>query len=193
MNIKMICLGVFVFLVCCKNKNGAKNETHEITTDTTEYFPVIDYIKSEIRYVDSLPVGIKKYTTINRKTDLTYIKPEEFHRLAGEFLPEELNKEAFQKQFTETSFLDRATQTSTFMYNTKNATLELQRVDVLSSPGEVYDKIKSIYMEKVKRNGDTTIVKKLYWQSGKSFQVNIATTVDATNPKMKLVKVVWDY
>ncbi len=83
---------VLVLLGC----NSAEKESKFVKSiDTAQkeksYFPVVDFIRSEIRYVDSLPVAIIKYTTQNGITDSTIINVDQFHRLAEEFIPADLN------------------------------------------------------------------------------------------------------
>lgn len=186
-------------LAGCKNNSstasaGNIDSSAKPFADTAvkAYFPVIDFLKGEISAVDSLPVGILKYTTRGKKIDSAYIKPEEFHRLANEFLPAELQSPGFEKEFIETSFFDKSTHSSTFLYTTKNRNLSLQRVDVLSASGEVYDKIKSIYIEKIARSGDTAITQKLYWKPERNFQMSTLTTKGSGEPAIELIKVVWD-
>ena len=167
------------------------------TVDSTEkvkaYFPVQDYIKSEIRQVDSLPVGIMKYTIQNGSVDSVYIKPEEFHQLAQEFLSPLLEKESFEREFSENSFFDNTTQYSSFLYSAINKSLPVQRIDVLAKPEDVvYNKVKSIYIEKHFESADSSVIQKLYWKSGQNFQIN--TEIRTAKPEVisKQVKVVWN-
>lgn len=190
-------LNGFAFLLFMGCNNAGKEPRAPQKGDSTKnvkaYFPVADFIKSEIRYVDSLPVAIIKYTTQNGISDSVYIKHEEFHQLAQEFLPAALNKETFENEFSETSFFDNTTQYSSFVYSTANTNLPLHRVDVVVKPQDVvYNKVKSIYMEKILERADTSIVQKLYWKAGQNFQ--ITTEIKTTNPETitRQVKVVWN-
>jgi len=161
-------------------------------TATKAYFPVSDFLRGEISAVDSLPVGILKYTTRGKKTDSAYIKPEEFHQLANQFISDDLSSPRFERSFAETSFFDRTTNSSTFLYTAKDSALKVQRVDVISATGDVYDKIKSIYVETTDRQGATLIVKKMYWKPERNFQISTLVTGPSGIPQVDLVKVVWD-
>lgn len=193
-----ILLKVFtlVLLVGCNNADpltAKKTQTADSAQKAKAYFPVLDFIKSEIRYVDSLPVGIMKYTVENGVTDSTYIKAEEFHQLAQEFVMPELNKETFEKEFSETSFFDNTTQYSSFLYSTSNKDLAVQRIDVLAKPEDVvYNKVKSIYMEKHYEKVDSSITQKMYWKAAQSFQ--ITTEIRTIKPEIisRQIKVVWN-
>ncbi len=183
----IVCL---LLLACCNNKQKTDSTKQE---ENKNYFPVADFIRGEISYVDSLPLGIIKYIIKNGKTDSSYIKTDEFDRLAQEFLPAELNDSIFRKNFIETSFLDQTTQLLTFTYSTKNALLQLHRVDILATPSATgFDKVRSIYMEKSSGKNDTSIIKKMYWRTKKSFE--IITLLQPNNKPLitDQLKVVWD-
>src|SRR4051812_20931853 len=157
-----------VVLIACNEKNEPKHsqtDTADRKKDTISdqpqpYFPVHSFVQSEIAYVDSLPVGLMKYTTRGTKTDSQYIDLKQFHRLADEFVSPELKDSTFTRHFRETSFFDRSTNNATFFYTTTNDSVPLKRVDVVTAKGDVYDEVKSLYMEKNYTRGDTTIVMK---------------------------------
>lgn len=178
--------------------NDTGNQSAPVKTlDSTEkvkaYFPVQDYIKSEIGQVDSLPVGIMKYTIQDGSIDSGYIKSEEFHQLAQEFLSPILEKESFEREFSENSFFDNTTQYSSFLYSAIDKNSPVQRVDVLAKPEDiVYNRVKSIYMEKRYEKGDTSVVQKLYWKAGRNFQINTEVTTAKPEVISKQVKVVWN-
>lgn len=164
------------------------------TKEEKAYFPVQDYIKSEIRQVDSLPVGIMKYTTgQDGAVDSGYIKHEEFHQLAQEFLSPILERESFEKQYSENSFFDNTTQYASFLYSAIDKSLPVQRIDVLAKPEDVvYNKVRSIYMEKRFERADSSVIQKLYWKAGQNFQIN--TEIRTAKPEVisRQVKVVWN-
>jgi hypothetical protein len=193
---KNLLLGlILLLLIGC---NDAENQSMpamavDSTKEAKAYFPVQDYIKSEIRQVDSLPVGIMKYTTENGSVDSSYIKQEEFHQLAQEFLSPILEKESFEKQYSETSFFDNTTQYSSFLYSAIDKSLPVQRIDILAKPEDVvYNKVKSIYMEKRFERADSSVIQKLYWKAGQNFQ--ISTEIRTAKPEVisRQVKVVWN-
>ena len=194
----LVFIACLFVLLACKNSTPPKEDIQPDTTNTIdsssiakEYFPVLDYIKSEIARVDSLQIGILKLTTRRGKTDSTYIKSDEFKKLSEEFITDELETDNFKKEFQESSFYDQTSKTPTFSYSTTNKNLEVQRVDVLIQTTEGYDKVNSIYMEKITKDADSPIIKKLYWKAGKSFQI---ITVNNNNPAEIIhTKLIWNY
>jgi len=183
----LIAAGIFS---ACRN-NRPKNETPPQNAGKN-FFPVTDFIRSEINYVDSLPLGILKYYTRNNRTDTSYIHAAAFNELADDFVCGDLRPAIFENEFSESSFIDQSTQATTFTYSTKNNKLELQRVDVLATTGEVSNKVSSIYLEKSIRKNDTVITKKLLWKTRKSFQIVTIRQILDKKPEIEELRVVWD-
>lgn len=182
-------------LLCCNNPETAPSadQKPDSIAEPKVYFPVIDYLQSEIKYVDSLPVGIMKYTTQDGRTDSGYIKPEEFHRLAQEFISPVLTKDNFEKEYKESSFFDNTTKYSSFLYSTNNGSLPIQRIDVIAKPEDiVYNKVKSIYMEKFFDKGDSSFTEKLYWKAGENFLISTEIRTPSQEVITRQVKVVWN-
>jgi hypothetical protein len=179
-----------VSLSSCKDQKPATATPEQ--TEKKRYFPVVDFLKGQIHYVDSLPSAILKIVTENNKPDSSFIKREEFDRLAQDFILPDLQQNIFEKNFKESSFIDQTTESATFNYTLTDSKLSLQRVDVLATPDELYSKVKSIFLQQTINKNDTIIVKKLYWQTNKHFQ--IATIIRAPNQpkKIKQVQVTWD-
>jgi hypothetical protein len=187
---------IALMLWSCGEKNqsaGAKSDTTSTMSDTTikaesPYFPVYDFLGGEIAYVDSTPVGIMKYTTIGKAKDSGYIQLEEFHKLVSEFQLPEINDSSLKKKFQETSFVDKSNGSATFFYKPNEPSTSIKRIDVVTVKGEIYDEVKSLYMEREFRNSDSVVLKKLIWKPKRNFQV---ITVDPSG-KNELIKVVWD-
>jgi hypothetical protein len=164
------------------NKDSARNS----------FFPVADYLETEIMRVDSFPIATMKYTIRNGRTDSGYIQLTEFNGLALQFLLPEFKNGSFEKNYTETSFADRATQSVTFTYSTTDQSLPLQRVDVVTASGTQGNLVKSIYMEKTRVAGDSVILQKMFWQAGRNFQIISLIRVKGQPPVQQQVKVVWN-
>lgn len=158
------------------------------------FFPVADYLRSEIRYVDSTPLAIWKFIIRDHRTDSTFIEAPAFNRLAEDFVSADLGKDRLEKDYSEKSFMDETAGNMTFTYSTSNRELPLQRADVLVTPGLSKDKVKSIYLEKVFSRGDTVVVKKMYWKAKRSFLIVTILQPPGKDkePIVDQLKVVWD-
>lgn len=189
--------GLFLALSACHQKNSSGTAGISTPADSTQknYFPVPDIIRAEIRYVDSMPLAILKCATAGNHTDSSFIKPDEFHRLAQEFIVPELAKENFETKYTETSFMDETSGFMTFTYAPRDRDQALQRVDVLVTPaaaGNGTDQIKSIYLQTSRSSADTLIVKKMLWMAKKSMLIVTSLETHVSAPVTRQVKVVWD-
>ena len=189
---------LMLFVIACKPGNtdsltDKEQPTHQDTVRSEEqFFPVESFLRNEIEYVDSLPVGIKKYRTIGNRTDSAYIDPAEFHRLATEFLPPQLKDSALKAHFKESSFFDRSTNYATFLYTAADVQSPLRRIDVVTAKGDVYDEVKSLYMEKNISAGKANFIKKLMWKPKRHFQIITISTDSASANQTEQIKVVWD-
>jgi hypothetical protein len=75
-------------VACQDNPNLPPPSAGTAGTDSTKnFFPVADYLRSEIRYVDSTPLAIEIYHIQGSKTDSAFIQASAFNQLAKEFLP----------------------------------------------------------------------------------------------------------
>lgn len=197
----LIVISGIIFFAACKNEPPANQppatDTASVVTDTQAtvklFFPVYDFLLGEIRAVDSLPIAIKKFTTTKAGTDSVYIKLDEFHELANEFLVDELKKENFESTFKESSFQDQSTGYSVFSYSPNDQHSQINRVDVATEAGSAYDKVNSIFIIKNITRADTLIAKKLYWKAENNFIINTELRAGQKPPVSKQVKVVWNY
>jgi hypothetical protein len=189
--------GSLLLASACKNHPQSTTDTPTdslAAKDSTAnvFFPVADYLETEILYVDSTPLAVKKYTIQDDHKDSGYIQPAEFNMIAKAFLLPEFRNGSFQKNYQETSFIDKSSQTATFTYSTTDKTLPLQRVDVITVPNNGSSRVKSVYLQKHFRTGDTVVVQKMYWRAGRSFQILTETNVSGRPSVEKQVQVVWN-
>jgi hypothetical protein len=192
---KVWVLSLFFFAVACQN--SVPNDSAQLPPKgqpdrKNNFFPVADYLRSEIALVDSMPIGFARYRTRMGKSDTSFVATAIFDSLAKEFLPPELSDSVFEKDFQENSFMDQSTQAVTFTYSTKKDKAGLRRVDVLAKQGPEFDKIKSIYMEKTEIHQDTIIEKKMIWKAKQSMQIITITQPANRPPTTEQIKLVWD-
>ncbi len=190
---------LIVTLTGCKSKEepsvtGSDAQAKTDSPVVKNYLPVVDFIKGEIRNVDSFFAGIKKFNIVDGKMiDSTFITPEEFHKLAAEFVTNDLSKEYLEQHYEENSFLDQATQAVTFTYSALDHQLPIKRIDLLTADVNGVDKMKSLFVEKITSSGDTTTIKRLLWKAGKNFNLITQRSVGQLQPQVSQVKVVWDH
>jgi len=191
---------IFLLLICnivaCKNKEQSTAATDSGTVpnekEPKSYLPIASFINEDISNVEAFAAGILLKTKTGQKTDSFFIKPEEFKKMAGEFLVPELDSAIFLNEFSEESIADQSTQTINFIYSSENDKTVLRKAIVYVTQSQAHDNVSRIYMEKEKRSGDTTIQQKLTW---KMKQYLIITEIHQTPQGFNSVitrKAIWD-
>lgn len=178
-------LSIF-FAAACRQKSEDKQE---------DFLPAITFIQNDVMDVDSSIYPIIKITRADTlAADTFFVKREEFRELANDFLRlTDLSQKEFKKRFTEEKFYDQTLNTVIFTYRPKDAEKEeIQRQEILITPDPSGDKVRSIIIEQLITEKDSSVMKRMLWQIGKSFQVT--TTVQETNTPEKsfTLKVVWN-
>ncbi len=188
-----------MLLPACVNHNPSVTTTTkdsladgDSTTSKNNFFPVADFLETEILAVDSTPLAICRYMVRKDKKDSAFISVPAFNTLAMQFLPAELKDSSLEKNFTESSFADRATRSINFTYSPLDKNSALQRVDVMTMAGPRAQEVRSIYLEKRSVAGDSVILQKLLWRAKHSFQIITLTRVKGGPPIEDLVRVVWN-
>ncbi len=192
-------LGIIVLLLLsitsCQQPASPVNPPPPADSTQKNFFPVADYLREEIRYVDSTPMALLKTTRWNDRTDSSFVRPDEFHRIAGEFLLPDLEKEPFEKKFSENSFMDRTTGYLNFTYSALNKDLPLQRVDVVAIPATTATgatQVKSIFLQTSASSGDTLIIKKMLWTAKKNLLIITSLQPREKPPVIRQLRVIWD-
>ena len=190
---KLLTAYVVILIACsCNNKQTATAVAETDSVQIKEYFPVYDFLYNEKLAVDSLAIGLKYYSTVNRKTDSGYIGHPEFSRLVSGLLNPGLQSKRFQADFRETSFYDKSSKTSTFMYQPVNINNQIRRVDILTKATDTYDKVSSIYIESTNSGKDSSVLSKMIWQTGRSMQLNQQVNISGKPVIERQIKVVWN-
>lgn len=186
------CLLLLFATACHSNSKPAKPENTDSATAQKAFLPIANYLQGEISFVDSTPLAILKYDIRDKKRDSAYIQQSEFNQLAQQFLRPELAPDSFQQNYTENSFVDETTKSLTFTYSAINKTTALQRADVLIVPTGTSNQVKSIYLQENYMTGDTQVVKKLYWEARKQFEITTTQQLPHQPLLVKELRVVWD-
>ena len=162
---RILFLGFIILIgLSCKQKRNK---------DDTTFFPVISFLKSQVKHIDTSLFRLKRIDIIDSLQDTTYIKRDEFRRLANEFLETpDITEKSLKKKYTEEKTYDESLDRVILAYTTKDDKMEVLREEVIISPNTAEgDQVKSIIIEKITEGKDSSILKRLLWQVNKSFQV----------------------
>jgi hypothetical protein len=184
------------FITSC----GDKAEQQKATTtdsvktviDTTEYLPIAQLLKEDIRNVETYAGGILRKATNGNKRDSVYIQYPDFQKIAGQFLLKELDSTYFKNNFTETSLMDETSNLLNFIYTSKDTSSSLRKVIVYIEPTMATDKIDRIYMETSENKDDVQADKRLTWKIGQYFYTVTRQQPTTGDPQTNMEKVIWD-
>ena len=156
------------------------------------YFPIQDYLKGEIKIIDSLPVGIMRKFSSGNKRDTGFIDRTTFHQLAKEFTSDQLSKGALEKQYKENAFQDETTGYFTMTYLPTTDSAPLRRVDVTVKHNPTSDRVHTVYIEKEYVQNDTFVSERLFWKANTSFTITKEKKFKDQNPVIEQLLVIWD-
>jgi hypothetical protein len=184
---KYVLPGLLIFLMsACREKKEEKQE---------DFLPALPFIQNDVKDVDTSLYPIIKITWVDTTdADTVFVKREGFRDLAVDFLQiPDIASDEYKKRYTEEKFYDQSLNTVIFTYRPKNAEKEeIQRQEILISPNPTGDKVRSIIVERLITNKDSSVMKRMLWQINKSFQV--VTSIQKPNiPERNFtLKVVWN-
>ena len=193
MIIRSLLITLFIaLLVSCKTKNETAIVTPVSDSTSNEpFYPISQYIESQINYVDSTPLAIEKQTFVNNhRTDSVIIDRQTFRQLATDFMQPDLNMPLVKPLFKETKFHDLTINTLTFSYNTTDPNQAIQQRDILLDPNT--QKVKTVLFRKVEQHGDTTITENGLWKHNMNFQLSYIIEPKNGPLQTKQVKIIWD-
>lgn len=178
------------FSLSCKNHPSTKDVVKD-TIKSEPYYPIIDYIISQVQYIDSTPFAIEKQIFINgKRTDSTLIDRTAFKTLAEEFERPNLNLNNIKPLYTENIYNDLSMNAITFTYDTKDPNQELQQTTVLLNPST--KKVKHIIFKKIRVTGDTIVTINGLWKNNMNFQLNYTYQPKGKTIVEKQIKVIWN-
>lgn len=168
----------------------------EAGTDTSTFFPVLSFIKSQVSHVDSTALSIMKIETSAGRSDTVYVKREQFKALANDFLTiPDITEKGNSGNYKETHLYDQELKRVVLNYTPKNPEAEIRRQEVFVEPDDGSgkgDQVQTIFIERHINTRDSTVQKKLLWQVNKRFQ--IATIIQKKNEpeKVQKIQVIWN-
>jgi hypothetical protein len=165
----------FVLPVIASSCNGhpPKAGTAKVE-DTAKFYPLKDFLKEQIQYVDLRNFPLYRIIIKDGKKDSVSISKEQFIALATVFLNRE---KAFSKEkasFKESVFSDLSTESVTFTYQSTDSKTQIQNITILLDEQTQF--VKRVFIRSAYTKGDTSFTEQCNWKAGKSFQVNRTLT-----------------
>jgi hypothetical protein len=169
----------------CKNKK---------LDSTKAYFSVVDYLRAEVKKMDTLPLRFKKITTVGDKSDTSLITKEEFHNYAKEFLnlPDIASIEKMD-DYNETNDFDEILNSVLLIYTPRKPGDEVRNETVMMQPDDQGNThVKTIIVTIVKNENTEGIEKNMTWHIDKRFQIVTKTSQQGGPEKITTTMVTWE-
>ncbi len=183
MKINRAFIGLFFVIIICSRCKEKKNDV----------FPALDFIKGQIAKIDTSFYPIIKLVPVTDSTyDTTYVKREDFKKLAKDFLETPDISKKFSGKYTEERMMNNELGLVVFIATPKNENLEVRRQEVRILPNPPEDQIKSIYIEKFQSNDDSSVIKRMTWYADRKFQIVTITQNKNGEEKTSVMNVVWN-
>lgn len=163
-----LCLLILGAFACNSGSRPAK--TKMAITDTANFYPIADFFRKQIEYVDLRNFTLFRITVKDGKRDSSVLTKDEFIALAKVFLDKSISSPAIKALYRETVFQDLSTNSYTLNYSPLGHDAEVKNIDVLLD--EDTRQVKRIFIKSSYARGDTAIDEQYNWKADKSFQVN---------------------
>ncbi len=187
---------VLLLLQCCTGNNQPA-ETSTDGGDTTErsFFPVTSFIKGQLLVLDSIPITPLLLTTVNGKTDSSWIAKNKLDTVLDPFLHPEITATNLTSFFKETKFSDQTINAVTFTYDPIGLlpdSIKLRHWDVYIQPET--GNVEKVYIVKTTADKQQNLTIQLTWQVNKSAKITtILNKPDGTMQLLKEELLLWDF
>ena len=160
---------IFLTAISCKTNNRKANATLP-TADTGKFYPIADFFRSQIQYVDLRNYTLYKITIKDGKKDSSGLNKDQFIALAKIFLDRDISSPKIRILYRETVFHDLSTRSYTLNYSPIDHNAVVQNIDVLLD--EETNQIKRVFIRSVYTRADTGFTEQCSWKAFKSFRIN---------------------
>jgi hypothetical protein len=189
-----IILFLFLQYGCKQKDNVSARQTQTDSTEEQSFFPVTQYLRGQLREIDSLPVTPLKIISINGKEDSIWMKKEDIRPFAEPFLHPLIDSANLKRLFVTKSFLDQTINAFTFSYDPIDKlpdTLQLRRWDVYIDPQK--NTVTRIYIVKEINNNGTLQTIQLTWKSNQWCKIATITEQPNKQQDIKEETMKWDF
>ena len=194
---RLISIVFFICVIassCSENETAAPKKTESDSTQNQTFFPVTEFIRGQLKEIDSLPITPVKIISYNGKEDSIWMKKEDIRPFAEPFLHPEIDTTNLKHLFTEKSFLDQTIDAFTFSYDPIDKlpdTLQLQRWDVYIDPKK--GEVKRIYIVKQMNNNGDVQTQQLTWKANQWCKISTITERSGKQTEIKEELMKWDF
>lgn len=145
--------------------------------EAVEFFPVSSYLHSQVSHIDSSLYPLRQIVRRDGVSDTTFLHRVAFRKAAADFLAvPDIASEKWRDEYTETRHYDDMLKLAVFSYKPKDEDGPVLQQDVTIEPNATEgDAVRTIFINQIIDQGDSSVQKKMLWEVGRRFQV--VTTV----------------
>lgn len=188
----LVFLILFIFFTgrCTNNHSSSIAGQTKESMDDQSFFPITQFIKGQLREIDSLPVTPLKIVTLNGREDSQWLKKENIRAFSEPFLQTEIDSAYLNRFYEKKTFMDQTINAITLTYDAKNTSTDFKTLVVYISPQS--NKVTRIYMVKelTGREGHQTI--QLTWTTNHWCKMTTITEMENMPPIVKEEKLIWN-
>ncbi|HEX2607456.1 MAG TPA: hypothetical protein VHK91_08755 [Flavisolibacter sp.] len=186
-------LGFWLLLLFAASCASKKSEDEK---KEGAFFPVVSYLKSQAKAIDTSLYRIMKIETTGPVSDTQYIRREEFKTYAADFLNlPDITSSKWKDDYKEDKIYDEDLKSVILTYTTSEAENPIRREDVMlnGSPNEYGNsEVHTIIINKMETEDDLTTEKNMVWYVNKRFII-VTKTQKGTQPEqVKKLQVIWN-
>jgi len=187
MNKWIMVLALLTLSAACKHKQKGKKIEGAIVS-------IVSYLKSQVKAIDSIPHPILRIDQVNNVSDTTTISKAEFVKQAQAFLSlPDISTEEKKENYEETIDYDELMNKVFMTYTATGSDQEIQRQTVISEPDQYGEsKIKTVIINRVQENKDSTIEQDMTWHTDRRFQIVTKTKKPSEAEKIKILIIQWE-
>ena len=191
MNNSILNLPGLMLIIFCVLGCGNKTLDDKIVKDdeAIKYFPVEAFFLQQIKTSDSMAIEIYKLSDSNGSKDSIPLSRAQLKELSKNFMEIGLSDSANKIKYTESSFLDLATNSYTFIYKAKEISWPIRDITILVDT--LSTQVKRVFINKIISNADSTISEKLGWKNNAAFFINRTISIPGKAERTELITVAW--
>jgi hypothetical protein len=181
----MIFVFVAFYLLSCKDKQP---------DSTKAYFSVVDYLKAEVKKMDTLPLNFTKISNEEGINDTSVITKKEFHNYVNEFLslPDIASSDKMD-DYNEANDFDEVLNNVLLMYTAKQDNEMVRNETIMMQPDDLGNtRVKTILVTALQSHKDSTVSKNMTWHIDKRFQIVTKTNKKDEPEKIKTIVISWE-
>jgi hypothetical protein len=182
-------IAISLLIAACRSKSSMQLTKQIPNADTSKYYPIDNFIKEQMTFVDLRDFVIQKTITKDSFKKNELIDKSTFLNEAAKLLSI-ANEFMKQKQrYKESVFQDLSTASYTINYTPTDPGIIIQRIDVLLS--QETNIIKRLFIRTVSTEDGVTTTQQISWMADHQFQINQSKTINESTTEEQTV-ISWD-